>query len=354
MAGHRMRVAVVCGDGVPVSGLLTVMRNVVEMGISEGTVAPHVSADLGFGWRPDKPKFYPSGVARAGYPSWLEVTNIHPVLDPAAAGTRLTAIRDDIARADKLSQAQRATLRLEIDGLAEGYRIRFGSWLESHDVDWVFAINMTISDAAPVTTGLHLAARDRWGGGRAGGVVFWEHDLFGTCTVYEHGRRVYPLTPNEFTVLPGDAPWLRWVVVSESLASEARGYGTGLSPVHLPNLLPRLGSGGLDDRHRQFLAQWGIDARRSVLLAPVRIFRPKGVEISLALQQAVGEECRRRGLAVPCLLVFGCLDEDPAYGAELRVEAGERGLGDEVRFLDGVPLGTWLDGEGRWRLDEVD
>jgi hypothetical protein len=354
MTSNPMKVAVVCGDGVPASGLLTVLRTVVDLGIAEGLVAPRVPADLGFAWRPDKPRFYPRGVDRAGYPPWLDVGESLPMPDAALLATRLIAIRTDIARFADLSDQRRQAVRAEIEELAAPFEEYFRTWLAAHDVDWLFAINMTLSDAAPVATALHRAARHRWGSGRPGGIMFWDHDLYGTCTVYENGERVYPLTPNELTPLPGDLPWTRWSVVSTALVKEAASYGTGRVPQYLPNPLPDLGSLRLTPRHNEFLAQLGIATGRPVLLAPVRIFRPKGIEITLALQQAMCVLSRERGLSEPCLLVFGRLDEDPAYAAELAACASLRRLSGDVRFLDGVPLGTWRDDAGRWHLDEVD
>ena len=56
-----MKLAVMCCDGLPVSGLLTVFRNVVRLGMSDGLIEPRVPADLGFSWRPDKWEFFPRG-----------------------------------------------------------------------------------------------------------------------------------------------------------------------------------------------------------------------------------------------------------------------------------------------------
>jgi len=43
-----MRWAVLSCDGLPVSGLLTVLRNILELGFREGLIEPPVAADLGF------------------------------------------------------------------------------------------------------------------------------------------------------------------------------------------------------------------------------------------------------------------------------------------------------------------
>jgi hypothetical protein len=57
---------------------------------------------------------------------------------------------------------------------------------------------------------------------------------------------------------------------------------------------------------------------------------------------------------VPYLLVFGSLDEDPEYTGEVLATVAAEGVGDDVRFLDGVPLTSGRDRDGRWRLDEAD
>ncbi len=220
-----MKVGVVCGDGVPASGLLTVLRSVIERGIADGLIAPCVPADLGFSWRPDKPCFYPQGVGHSGYPAWLDLSEETPAELPAETfGKCLTSIRNDIARVSTLAAEDRAALSVAIDKLAAPYERYFSNWLSAHGVDWLFAINMTLSDAAPVTTALHHAAQRRWEHGRRGGIVFWDHDLFRSCSVFENGVRVYPTEPNEFTLLPDTYPWHRWLV-----ASPGPGRSSGLA-----------------------------------------------------------------------------------------------------------------------------
>jgi len=350
-----MKVGVVCGDGVPASGLLTVLRSVIELGIADGLIAPRVPADLGFSWRPDKPRFYPRGVGHGGYPAWLEVSEETPAELPAEtfAGC-LTSIRDDIARASTLATGDRVVLSAAIDKLAAPYERYFSDWLSTHDVDWLFAINMTLSDAAPVTTALHHAAQRRWEHGRRGGVVFWDHDLFLSCSVFENGVRVYPTEPNEFTLLPDAHPWHRWLVATPGLADEAAGYPTALRPVPIANLLPPWRGMQLKQYHLVFLDQQSIRPDTPIMLAPVRIFRAKGVEITLAFQHAVRAASRRRGRPEPCLLVFGNLAEDTEYAKELLAQARRLDLLGSVRFLDGVPLGTYRDAAGSWHLDEID
>lgn len=349
---HPARVAVVCCDGVPASGLLTVLRTVVDDGAARGLVDTPVVADLGFSWRPDKPRFFPAGPARAAYPDWLRVVG-RAVDDPVAHGRRLTAVRDRVAAADRLDPARRAALRAEIEELARPYEAHFADLFDRHDVDWVYAVNMTLSDAVPVTLALHRAARRRWGGGRPGGVLFWDHDLFASCAVRENGVRVYPERPNEFTPLPGADPFHRWVVVADSLAEEAAGYPTPLRPVVAPNPLPSPGPPVLTPRHRAFLDAHGIAEDRPVVLAPVRVTGPKGAHLAVALLDGV-RAAVPAGEPVPCLLVFGSLDEEPEYAAQVRAAVTERGLDADVRLLDGVPLTSGRDADGHWRLDEAD
>ena len=62
-----------------------------------------------------------------------------------------------------------------------------------------------------------------------------------------------------------------------------------------------------------------------------------------------------RGLAVPYLLVFGSLHEDPGYARQVVDTVHRLGLDDDdVRFLGGVPLGSCRDSSGQWHLDEID
>jgi hypothetical protein len=68
-----MRVGVICGDGLPVSGLLTIFRNLIDLGQSMGMLEFPVPADLGFSWRPDKRAGFPGGCGLSEYPPWLRV-----------------------------------------------------------------------------------------------------------------------------------------------------------------------------------------------------------------------------------------------------------------------------------------
>lgn len=350
-----MKLALVSGDGLPVSGLLTIFRNVIDAELDSGQLELPVVADLGYSWRPDKEYFFPAGRPDSGYPEWMSVSDVVPVdLDAAELMRRLTEIRVGVARADRLDDAQRAELRCAVESLAVPYEEYFSRWFEENDVDWVCAVNMTLSDAVPVTVGLHRAASKRWCDGRSGGVLFWDHDLFGSCAIFEDGERIYPEKPNEFTPVPGSHPSHRWAVVSPALAKEAGGYPSPLEPVILPNVLPTVDGERLQERHTQFLAQWGLDPKRPPLLATVRMFRIKGVEISVALLAEVKKLCEGRGTPAPYLLVFGSLDEDPPYAREVVARARELGVLDDIVFLDGVPLASHRDRDGRWRLDEVD
>ncbi|MCP2168246.1 glycosyltransferase family protein [Goodfellowiella coeruleoviolacea] len=350
-----MRLGVVSGDGLPVSGLLTIFRNVRELGVRHGLVDPSVPADLGYSWRPDKGRFYPGGAVVDGYPDWLRVITTPPTTDPAGLRHEWERIRTAVANPERLPEADRALLRQRVGELAEVYREHFATWLREQDVDWVIAINMTLSDAVPVTAGLHAAVRDRFGAGRhPGGIVFWDHDLFGSCAIFEHGVRLYPAAPNEFVPVPQDNGYTRWAVVSADLAAEAARYPTDLAPRVVPNVLPPEVRAPLTDRHHEFARQWGLDLDRPVILCPVRVFRVKGVELSVELLGATSRECERRGLPRPYLLVFGSLAEDPDYAEAVLARVDALDLAGDVLFLDGVPLGSYRDGAGRWRLDEVD
>jgi hypothetical protein len=63
-----MRIALVCGDGLPVSGLLTVFRNVVGIAVEAGLLDTRITADLGYSWHPGKAAFFPRGPADPCYP----------------------------------------------------------------------------------------------------------------------------------------------------------------------------------------------------------------------------------------------------------------------------------------------
>ncbi|KAJ7732962.1 hypothetical protein B0H14DRAFT_3615184 [Mycena olivaceomarginata] len=141
---HSFKLVVVCGDGLPVSGLLTTFRNVVDM-IKETSGCPQlidlpIPVDLGYSWRPDKAAFFPQGPKEACY----------PLLD-------------------------REALHQSIEAISVSYQQHFEAWFEAEDADW------------------------RWGNGQDGGVLFWDHDLLKSYAVHEDSKRIYPPSPNEFT-----------------------------------------------------------------------------------------------------------------------------------------------------------
>ncbi|MEE2037729.1 hypothetical protein Q8791_10905 [Nocardiopsis sp. CT-R113] len=348
-----VKLALVCGDGLPVSGLLTVFRNIVTRFHGEPTSQEPIPADLGYSWRPDKPAFFPHGTGPGCYPPWLEVSRTLPCAGPDLP-EELLDVRRRVARAGDLDPGERAHLWQRIEALAGPYEAYFSAWFDEHDVDWVVAVNMTLSDAVPVTLALHRAAARRWDGGRPGGVLFWDHDLFGSYAVHEGEERVYPPAPNEFTPLPGRHHAHRWAVVSEALRVETCGYPTPLKAVTVPNVLPETPPEELEDRHREFLGQIGAAPGQPLLLVPVRVFRVKGVEISIRLFSRMRQVSREQGRPEPLLLVFGDLGEDPDYTEEVLDEALHEEVLDHVRFLDGVPLRSHRGTDRRWRLDEID
>ena len=347
---------VISGDGVPVSGLLTIFRNVVDLGQELDLVEVPVPAELGYSWRPDKPGYFPDGPPEPESGEFLvDLAMVsRPVTDAIRAAPEWTWIRNAVARADELDASEQDLLRQRIDRLAAPYQDYFERWMSSADVDWICAVNMTLSDAVPVTTALHRAAAVHYGRRRSGGVLFWDHDLFESCAIYEDGQRLYPDRPNAFTPLPDDLPRHRWAVVSDPLAAEAARYPTMARPRVVPNILPRIPAGPLEDRHHEFLAQQGLSPDRPLLLNPVRVFRVKGVEIALDVLAGARSAGRDHDLPTPALLVFGSLTEDPPYADQVVARAESLDLGRDLRFLGGVPLRSHRDPEGRWHLDEID
>jgi glycosyltransferase involved in cell wall biosynthesis len=348
------RMAMVCGDGLPVSGLLTIFRNVIDLARDMNVAGGTIPADLGFSWRPDKPAFYPSGPAAGGYPDWLKVSDALPAGDPDVLAAEWLSLRSLVARAEELDESGRADLHDRIEVHAAPYETYFYDWLRRDGIDWMFGINMTLSDAVPVTLGMHRAAARHWRDGRPGGLIFWDHDLFASYSVHEGTERVYPLRPNEFTPLPGTDRCHRWIVPTRQLADEAATYPTALAPLVVPYVLPAVPVGELPERHHQFLSQRELDPRRPVILAPVRVFHVKGVEIAVSLFAALRRTCERRGELVPYLLVFGTLDEDPEYTTEVLATVDQERVGDDLRFLGGVPVTSYQDPAGTWMLDEID
>ncbi|KAH9222621.1 hypothetical protein DL95DRAFT_454625 [Leptodontidium sp. 2 PMI_412] len=241
------------------------------------------------------------------------------------------------------------------------YQRHFESWFEENDIDWVCAVNMTLSDAVPVTMALHRAAEQRWGSGRPGGVLFWDHDLLSSYAVHENDERVYPLRPNEFTLVPQAVPWHVWAIVSDVLLPETRLYPIDLRPLVVPNILPLLSRQDIPIQGPSIVSSFllgidvmdGVRAGRPILLCPNRIFPVKGIEISIRVLAAIKGVSIKRGLAVPYLLIFGDPEEDPGYAAELHLVAHESRLTDDIRFLGGVPLCSGVKGT-RVMLDEKD
>ncbi len=355
---RRLRVALVCGDGLPVSGLLTVFRNVLAIGRELGLVDVKVPAELGFSWRPDKGGFFPAGAGDQHFPPWLSPApcSIPQRVEPGWLANELTAVRRAVAAYPRLGEDEISRLRERAARLAGYYHEHFARWLADNEVDWVFALNMTLSDAVPATRAFQDAAASYFSLRGSGGIVYWDHDLFGSCAVREPrlDARFYPETPNDLTPVPQRTWFNRWVVVSDALAEEASRYPTELRPQVAPNVLPVVPAGPLEEHHRAFARQWGLDLGRPVILNPVRLFRVKGVHIAVKLLSAMREAAPRHGMPVPSLLVFGTTQEDPEYAREVLALIDELKLRDEVKVLDGVPVGSHLDQHGRWRLDEVD
>ena len=353
-----IRIALISGDGLPVSGLMTTFRNALSLGRELGVLEPDavVPTDLGFSWRPDKPAFFPAGRSDMITPEWMRLCGWRPDKDIAAdqLATDLTIIREGVAAFDELQSDARARLSERIDRIAEIYERHFSAWLRKHQPTWVIAMNMTLSDAVPATLALHRAT-EAFYAHRPGGVVFWDHDLFASCSVFDPatGLRMYPERPSDITPIPTKQPHTVWAVVSSSLAEEASSYPSDLVPAVVPNILPTIPA-GLDGRHTTFRQQQQLDPRRPVLLNPVRVFHPKGVHLAVDVLASLRREARIRGMAAPYLLVFGSLYEDPGYARQVVDAVHRLGLEDDVRFLGGVPLSSCRDSVGQWHLDEID
>lgn len=304
--------------------------------------------------------FFPHGPKDTFYPSMLSVTDAMPVMYEGY-GEDLLHIRKCVAQPETLDFTSREALSQRIEAITAPYQQHFTSWFRDNNIDWVLAVNMTLSDAVPVTTALHRAASQNWGSGRPGGVLFWDHDLLSRYAVHEDNKRVYPVKPNEFTLVPQAVPWHVWAVVSDVLVPETREYPTELKPLVVPNILPVLPKGDMAIREPGIVSSFllrhgildGVVAGRPVLLCPNRIFPVKGIEISIRLLAAIKAVSSKRHLPTPSLLVFGDLEEDPGYAAELQKLVSEESLSEDVRFLGGVPLcsGVW---GSKVLLDEKD
>lgn len=89
---------------------------------------------------------------------------------------------------------------------------------------------------------------------------------------------------------------------------------------------------------QRFCSEWQLEAERPFVLAPVRIFHVKGVDVTIRwfsyLKEAVSKQARR----APYLLVFGAVGQEPAYGQHCRELALSLGLESDIVWLDGVPV----------------
>ena len=348
-----MKISLVSGDGLPVSGLLTIFRNVVSLGTEAGLLAPNIPVDFGYSWRPDKSGYFPRGSPSTRDPEWLTVSSAVPWdEDPDEMAKEMIEIRNTLAN-DCRKLDTNAELGHRIEKIAKFYEAYFDSWLAESECDWLWALNMTISDAVPVTLALHRSARRYWAD-RPGGVLFWDHDLFGSYAVHDLNTRVYPKRPSELTPIPGSHRSHRWVVVSRALADEARTYDSPIVPDVVPNVLPFVPKGPLEERHLRFLDQLQLTPHVPVVLAPVRVFHVKGLETSIALVAHMRKQALLVGCQAPVLLIFGSLSEEPSYAAYLEGVARKLDVLEAVHFLDGVPLQSTISRTGSWLLDEID
>ena len=143
-------------------GLLTTFRSALSLGRGLGVLEPDaaVPTDLGFSWRPDKPAFFPGGRSDILTPEWMQLTDWRPdrYIDADQLAADLTAIREDVARFDELPPDTPVQLGDQITRIAEIYERNFSASRWEHRPTWVIAINMTLSDAVPVTLALHRSA----------------------------------------------------------------------------------------------------------------------------------------------------------------------------------------------------
>ena len=349
----KMRVAVVSGDGLLESGLLTVLRNVLSIAKDMSMIEDIVPCDLGTSWRPDKAAFFSEGDPSWMYPDWMTVTPNRQLigLDLNLLAKQLMTIRSCIASLDDSDQGEVSELETLICPLATLFEAHFDDWLQIHQPDQVFALNMTLSDAVPATLGLHKAC-ERYFANKAGNVIFWEHDLFDSCSIQEDGNRVYPRKPHILTPVPQQNAYTKWIVVSEQLKQETDSYPTWLQAKILLNALPEI-EAGVPARAREFSVQRGFQAGRPIMLNPVRLFPIKGVEHAVRLTGALKTVALQLGRKPPYLLLFGNTREAPEYTQKLRNLIAELELFEDVIFLDGVPLSS-AKRQGVWRLDEID
>lgn len=69
-------------------------------------------------------------------------------------------IRCQIAKYDLLTSTEINDVKEKITSISGLYEDYFIHWFENNTVDWVFALNLTLSDAAPVSLALHNAAKN--------------------------------------------------------------------------------------------------------------------------------------------------------------------------------------------------
>ena len=351
-----MRLGLICGDGLPVSGVLTVFRSIFDLGRREGLLDAVVPTDLGFSWRPDRESYFPGGSQSLQAPAWMQLPAIR-VTDNA----EVTRLRDMIIRIEhnrplaelgNTARKEQLSLSSRLGNLFYEYYL---NWLIDASIDWVIAANMTLPDASPVTWALYAAAQAYYSARGKGGIVFWDHDLFASCgALADDGSRVYPVHPSELMFVPRSNGVTHWVVVSEELAAETKSYPTSLTPQVVPNILPRITTDKLASRHIEFANQFKLHPGRPIILNPVRLTRVKGVHLAVQLLAGMKHKATLNGSKIPYLLIFGMRDEDPSYAQEVAELVGHLGLYDDVRFLDGVPISSYHSACDGWRLDQVD
>ncbi|MEU8540367.1 hypothetical protein AB0C52_10315 [Streptomyces sp. NPDC048717] len=333
------------------SGLLTSLRYALDLGVRLGGVELPVITDLGYSWRFDK-GFSPDGRGEP-YPDWMTAACMELPGDPEQWGRDLLAVRDQVAALDELGSQERKMLREEIDRLAAPYEQHFRVMLA--DVDVVIAMNMTLTDAVPVTLALLRVLDEMFADGqRLGRVVWWDHDLLKNYARTADGKRVYPVFPNELTPLPGANSYTHWATLTPAQVIEAAGYPTDAVPILLPPMVPlSIPDGELRADQLEFLAEHGIKEDQPVLVVPKRVVPEKGVALALRLHAATIAEARRRGDPIPVLVVFGSLAEEREHAQDMLDLADSLGLDDLVVWADGVPLSTYRDALGL-HLDEID
>lgn len=103
----KMKWAIISGDGLPTSGLLTIFRNVAKIAIESNIIINEIPTDLGFSWRPDKIKFFPHGSQGSYYPTWMKVSSIHQYsMCEEDFGNEFTQLRSNIAKYEYLTVSE--------------------------------------------------------------------------------------------------------------------------------------------------------------------------------------------------------------------------------------------------------